>query len=331
MREKATARRVIDAARQAEAIGYAGNAPAAEAAEAAAAAMQAAAGTVGKPRNLTETYQRILDRADGTSSEPAGLRLGWYDVDAVTGGMKPGQLILVGGRPAMGKSTVGNNVARAVAWEQGKRALIAGMEMSHDEVWTRLLAEHAGVSLNKLLRLGGHGPDESDWQRLAKAEELIACGRLVVEDQDDRPNMGLADLRAAVRQHRPDVLIVDYLQLLREPAAENRQQAISKIARGLKLIAQLEHLPVVALCQLNRLVEHRADKRPGLTDLRESGSLEQEADVVILVHRPDYYDRESDRPGEAEFIVAKNRNGPTTIVTVAAQLHYARFADMAVA
>jgi replicative DNA helicase len=328
--DRATARRVIEAAAKATALGYSGQMDAADLAARCAAEMQSTVGSVRERDTDDELYQQILDIADGTSEAVKGWSYGFYDLDGAMVPLTAGQLVIIGGRPGMGKSVMGNSIAHHVAWRQGGKVLIAGLEMSRREVWQRLYAAHASVQLNRVLRLNGQGPEGGEWDRLAKAQELNHCERIVVEDQRSRPAMGLAELRAAIRQHRPDVVIVDYLQLLREPTAESRQQGVSKLCRGLKLLAQLEEVPIVALCQLNREVTGRADKRPGLTDLRESGSIEQEADVVILLHREDYYDSESAHPGEVEFIVAKQRNGPTFVMRAAAQLHYARFVDMAV-
>jgi replicative DNA helicase len=151
---------------------------------------------------------------------------------------------------------------------------------------------------------------------------------------DDSPNMSMMEIRAKCRrlkqQHDLRLVIIDYLQLMSSPKrVENRQQEVSELSRSLKLLAKELHVPVIALAQLNRGPEQRTDKRPMLSDLRESGSIEQDADVVILLHREDAYERESPRAGEADFIVAKHRNGPTTTVTVAFQGHYSRFVDMA--
>jgi replicative DNA helicase len=173
---------------------------------------------------------------------------------------------------------------------------------------------------------------DQDWTRLARRMGEVSSAPLFI---DDSPNMSLMEIRAKCRRlkqrHDLRLVVVDYLQLMSSPRrVENRQQEVSEFSRSLKLLAKELDVPVVALSQLNRGPEQRADKKPQLSDLRESGSLEQDADVVILLHREDAYERESPRAGEADLIVAKHRNGPTATVTVAFQGHYSRFVDMAV-
>ena len=172
---------------------------------------------------------------------------------------------------------------------------------------------------------------DDDWTRLARRMSEVANAPLFI---DDSPNMSMMEIRAKCRrlkqQHDLRLVIVDYLQLMTSPKrVENRQQEVSDLFRSLKLLAKELNVPVIAVAQLNRGPEQRTDKRPMLSDLRESGSIEQDSDVVILLHREDAYERESPRAGEADFIVAKHRNGPTTTVTVAFQGHYSRFVDMA--
>jgi replicative DNA helicase len=172
---------------------------------------------------------------------------------------------------------------------------------------------------------------DDDWTRLARRMSEVADAPLFI---DDSPNMSMMEIRAKCRRlkqrHDLKLVIIDYLQLMSSPKrVENRQQEVSELSRSLKLLAKELNVPVVALSQLNRGPEQRTDKRPMLSDLRESGSIEQDSDMVILLHREDAYERESPRAGEADFIVAKHRNGPTTTVTVAFQGHYSRFVDMA--
>jgi len=193
----------------------------------------------------------------------------------------------------------------------------------------RLLSAEAGIRLSHM-RAGTMG--EQDWQKIVRRMTEISDAPLFI---DDSPNMTMMEIRAKARRlkqrHDLKLIVVDYLQLMTSPKrVESRQQEVAELSRGLKLLAKEVECPVVAVSQLNRGPEQRTDKRPQLSDLRESGSIEQDADVVILLHRDDYYDRESPRAGEADFIVAKHRNGPTDTVTVAAQLHLSRFVDMAV-
>jgi replicative DNA helicase len=226
-------------------------------------------------------------------------------------------------------STASMDFARHAAVRHNMASAIFSLEMSKIEIVTRLLAAEARVPLH-VLRSGQLSDD--DWTRLARRMGEISEAPIFV---DDTPNMTLMEIRAKARRlrqrHDLKLVVVDYLQLMTSPKkVESRQQEVADLSRGLKLLAKEIECPVVAVSQLNRGPEQRTDKRPQLSDLRESGSIEQDADVVILLHRDDYYDKESPRAGEADFIVAKHRNGPTDVVTVAAQLHFSRFVDMAI-
>jgi replicative DNA helicase len=225
-------------------------------------------------------------------------------------------------------STLALDLARAAAVHAGLTTVIFSLEMSRNEITMRLLSAEARVALHAM-RTGQLGDD--DWTRLARRMSEVADSPLFI---DDSPNMSMMEIRAKCRRlkqrHDLRMVIVDYLQLMSSPKrVENRQQEVSELSRSLKLLAKELNVPVVALSQLNRGPEQRTDKRPMLSDLRESGSIEQDSDMVILLHREDAYERESPRAGEADFIVAKHRNGPTTTVTVAFQGHYSRFVDMA--
>jgi replicative DNA helicase len=226
-------------------------------------------------------------------------------------------------------STAGMDFARNAAIRHNMASAIFSLEMSKVEIVTRLLSAEARVPMH-VLRSGQLSDD--DWTKLARRMGEISEAPIFV---DDTPNMNLMEIRAKARRlkQRNDLrlIIVDYLQLMTSPKrVESRQQEVADLSRGLKLLAKEVECPVIAVSQLNRGPEQRTDKRPQLSDLRESGSIEQDADVVILLHRDDYYDKESPRAGEADFIVAKHRNGPTDTITVAAQLHMSRFVDMAV-
>jgi replicative DNA helicase len=225
-------------------------------------------------------------------------------------------------------STLALDLARASAVHAGLASVIFSLEMSRNEITMRLLSAEARVALQHM-RTGQLSDD--DWTRLARRMSEVADAPLFI---DDSPNMSMVEIRAKCRRlkqrHDLKLVIVDYLQLMSSPKrVENRQQEVSELSRSLKLLAKELNVPVVALSQLNRGPEQRTDKRPMLSDLRESGSIEQDSDMVILLHREDAYERESPRAGEADFIVAKHRNGPTTTVTVAFQGHYSRFVDMA--
>jgi replicative DNA helicase len=225
-------------------------------------------------------------------------------------------------------STLALDLARAAAVKHGQATVMFSLEMSRNEITMRLLSAEARVALHHM-RTGQLGED--DWTRLARRMSEVVDAPLYI---DDSPNMSMMEIRAKCRRlkqrHSLRLVIIDYLQLMSSPRrVENRQQEVSDMSRSLKLLAKELDVPVVAVSQLNRGPEQRNDKRPLLSDLRESGSIEQDSDVVILLHREDAYERESPRAGEADLIVAKHRNGPTATVTVAFQGHYSRFVDMA--
>jgi replicative DNA helicase len=237
-------------------------------------------------------------------------------------------MVVIAARPAIGKSTLALDLARAAAVKHRMPTVMFSLEMSRNEITMRLLSAEARVPLHAM-RTGQLG--EEDWTRLARRMSEVVDAPLFI---DDSPNMSMMEIRAKCRRlkqrHDLRMVIVDYLQLMSSPRrVENRQQEVSDMSRSLKLLAKEIDVPVVAISQLNRGPEQRNDKRPLLSDLRESGSIEQDSDVVILLHREDAYERESPRAGEADLIVAKHRNGPTTTVTVAFQGHYSRFIDMA--
>jgi replicative DNA helicase len=225
-------------------------------------------------------------------------------------------------------STLALDFARAAAIRHHMATVLFSLEMGRNEITMRLLSAEARVPM-QTMRAGQMNDD--DWSRLARRMSEVADAPLFI---DDSPNMSLMEIRAKCRRlkqrHDLKFVIVDYLQLMSSPRrVENRQQEVSDMSRSLKLLAKELEVPVVALSQLNRGPEQRTDKRPLLSDLRESGSIEQDSDVVILLHREDFYEPESARAGEADLIVAKHRNGPTATVTVAFQGHYSRFVDMA--
>jgi len=236
-------------------------------------------------------------------------------------------MIIVAARPAVGKSTLGLDIARHAAIHDNQTAVIFSLEMSKSEITMRMLSAEARVGLNSI-RSGQLSDDE--WSKLARRMGEISDAPLFI---DDSANLSMMEIRAKARRlkqrHNLKLVVIDYLQLMSSgKKVENRQQEVSEFSRQLKLMAKELDVPVIAISQLNRGPEQRTDKRPMLSDLRESGSIEQDADVVILLHRDDMYDSQN-RSGEADFIVAKHRNGPTRTITVSAQLHFARFFDMA--
>lgn len=277
--------------------------------------------------DLLEPTLNELEAIQGHDGTLSGVPTGFADLDALTNGLHSGQLIIVAARPAVGKSTLGLDLARSAAVRHGLATVIFSLEMSRSEITMRLLSAEARVSLQSMRT--GRLTDE-DWERLARRMGEVAGAPLFI---DDSPHLNIMEIRAKARRlkqrHDLRLVVLDYLQLMSSPKrVENRQQEVSEISRSCKLLAKELGVPVVAISQLNRASEQRSDKRPMLSDLRESGSLEQDADVVVLLHREDLYEKESARAGEADFIVAKHRNGPTDTVVVTFQGHYSRFMDM---
>lgn len=280
-------------------------------------------GVVSPAALVRETLEEI------GSDVQAGLMTGFADLDRLLNGLHPGQLLIIAGRPGMGKSVIGMDIARSVALRQGHAVQVCNLEMSRVEVMKRVLSAETRIPF---IRLRDESLAPHEWAQLTERGGAISEAPLFV---DDSPGQTLTTIRASARRmkqrHNIKLIVVDYLQLMTSGRrVESRQQEVSDLSRGLKLLAKELEVPVVAISQLNRGPEQRTDKRPQLSDLRESGSLEQDPDVVILLHRDDYYDKESPRAGEADFIVAKHRNGPTDTITVAAQLHTMRFVDMAI-
>jgi replicative DNA helicase len=270
-----------------------------------------------------------LDASMAGTGKMTGLPTGFTDLDALTNGFQPGQLIVVGARPAMGKSTLALDFARAASIKHGKTAAFFSLEMGRAELTQRLYSAEARVALHHI-RCGT--VTEEDLTRLARRTPDIEAAPLIIDDSAELTCLEVRSRARRMKQsHGLDLLIVDYLQLMRTGGrrAESRQQEVADMSRDFKLLAKELEIPVIALSQLNRGPEQRTEKRPQVSDLRESGSIEQDADMVILLHREDAYEKESPRAGEADLIVGKNRNGPTATITVAFQGHYSRFVDMA--
>jgi replicative DNA helicase len=274
-------------------------------------------------------------QADGDAEKPVGvISTGITDLDRILGGgYRRSEFVVLAGRPGMGKTVHAMDVARAVSFNNRDRRMpVFSLEMSQDELARRLISAQARVPLD-LVRTGHLGDD--DWTRIARMAGDTEDAPLHV---DVTPTLTMADIRSRARRVRRregdlQVVIIDFIQLLtaaKGTGRETREQQVAAMSRAGKLLAKELDALVIAVAQLNRGPEQRADKRPQLSDLRESGSLEQDANVVILLHRDDYYDKESPRSGEVDLIVAKNRGGPTDTITCAAQLHLARFVDMAV-
>jgi replicative DNA helicase len=282
---------------------------------------------------LSDIMEGALDEIESISNrsgQMSGVPTGFADLDSLTNGLHPGQMVILAARPAIGKSTLGLDLARSCSIKNGMASVIFSLEMGRNEITMRLLSAEARVALHHM-RSGTMTDD--DWARLARRMGEVSAAPLFI---DDSPNMSMMEIRAKCRRlkqrHDLRLVVVDYLQLMSHGGsrrAESRQQEVSELSRSLKLLAKELEVPIIAIAQLNRGPEQRTDKRPMMSDLRESGSLEQDADVVILLHREDAYERESPRAGEADLIVAKHRNGPTATITVAFQGHYSRFVDMA--
>ena len=321
-------RRLIEAGTRVVQLAYSGDGEAAEIAARALAEIEDAAATVSRHavRPIRDVVYAALDEAEHGTKR--GLSLPWADLDSLLNGISPGQLVYVAARPGVGKSLTGAGIAGHVALGLGLPALLVSMEMRAEDITLRLISAAAKVPLWALTH---QQATQDDWERVVKVAEPIASSPLVI---DYDPWCSLVSVRSRLREMQRDgaparVLVVDYLGLMEPPAAENRQNAVAALSRGLKRIAGEFMIPVIALAQLNRGPELRADHRPLLADLRESGAQEQDADVVILLHREDAYDRESPRAGEIDLIVAKNRTGPMATITAAFQGHYGRIKDMA--
>ena len=280
---------------------------------------------------LEELLQPTMDEIDAIASRGGsslGVPTGFADLDEVTNGLHPGQMIIVAARPGVGKSTLGLDWARSCSVKHGMTSVIFSLEMSRTEIVMRMLSAEARIRLQDMR--SGRMTDD-DWTRLARRMSEISEAPVFI---DDSPNMTMMEIRAKARRlkQRNDLklIVVDYLQLMTSgKRVESRQQEVSEFSRQLKLLAKELEVPVIAISQLNRGPEQRTDKRPMLADLRESGSLEQDADLVLLIHRPDAWERDDPRAGEADLIIAKHRAGPTATVSVAHQLHYSRFTDLA--
>jgi replicative DNA helicase len=274
---------------------------------------------------LLEPTLNEIEVASGRSDEMIGVPTGFIELDELTHGLHPGQMIVVAARPAVGKSTLGIDIARSASIKHGLATAVFSLEMSRTEITMRILSAEAQIQLQDL-RKGTLG--DVGWQKLARLSGEISEAPLFI---DDSPNMSLTEIRAKCRRlkqlHNLRLVVIDYLQLMSSgKKVESRQQEVSEFSRALKLLAKELEVPVIAISQLNRGPEQRTDKRPQMSDLRESGSIEQDADVVILLHRDK---SEPEREGEADVIVAKHRNGPTKDIVLAFQGHYSRFANMA--
>lgn len=333
VREQAILRRLVEAGTRIASMGYDADG---QEVDAVVDGAQAEIFAVTERRNtqdylsIGDVMEHTLEQVEASSNRDGqlvGIPTGFRELDELTGGLLAGQMVVIAARPAVGKSTLGLDIARAAAIGHNKASVIFSLEMSREEITKRMLSAEANVKLSNLTK-GPMGPN--DWERLAHTAARVSKAPLFI---DDSPNMSLMEIRAKCRrlkqQHNLQLVVVDYLQLMSSGRkVESRQQEVSEFSRALKLLAKEIEVPVIAISQLNRGSEQRTEKRPMLSDMRESGAIEQDADIVILLHRDDMYDRDN-RPGEADFIVAKHRSGPTDTIAVAFKRDFAHFADMA--
>jgi replicative DNA helicase len=286
----------------------------------------------GEMRSIEDVLHEEIDKLEELSRTDVGLTgtpSGFTDLDDLTGGFQPGNLIVLAARPSMGKSTLATNIAENAAIDHSKPVALFSLEMSETELAHRFIASQAKVSSDEL-RKGRVKADR--WPKVLRAVEKLAAAPIFIDDSSD---IGVLEMRAKARRlhARHDglgLIVVDYLQLVRpDGRADSRVEQVGQISRGLKILARELDIPVVAVSQLSRAVESRNPPIPMLSDLRESGQLEQDADVVMFVYREEYYDAESERLGEADIIFAKHRNGPIGKVTLTFLPRYPRFAGYA--
>jgi replicative DNA helicase len=332
VQEKAVLRRMVEVGTKIAQMGYAAEGDLEELINAAQADVYAV-GT----KALADQYSALstsidaavleMEIAEQSGDEMTGIATGFHELDDKTHGLHGGQMIIIAARPAVGKSTFALDISRNGAIKHNKPVLFFSLEMSKAEIAMRMLSAEAELNLSKM-RGGGLSAD--DWKKLAAVRGRINDAPLFI---DDSPNLTMIEIRAKSRRLKEslglEMIVIDYLQLLTSgKKVESRQQEVSEFSRGIKLLAKELNIPVIAIAQLNRNSEQKADKKPEISHLRESGSLEQDADVVILLHRPDQGQKDHPRVGEAEIILAKQRNGPTGEFVALFQGQYSRFVNM---
>lgn len=281
--------------------------------------------------SFSEALEETINEIDANSNRPDGVYgvpTDFIEFDELTGGLHGGQMIVIAARPGVGKSTLALDIARSAAIHHQMTTVFFSLEMSRTELAMRILSAEGKISMGRLKK---GDLDTEGWTNLATLQGRIDSAPLFI---DDSPNMTLMEIRAKCRRlkQRNDLklVVLDYLQLMSSgKKVESRQQEVSEFSRSLKLLAKELDVPVIALSQLNRGSEQRTDKRPMVSDLRESGSIEQDADMVILLHREDMYNPDSERVGEADMIIAKHRGGPTRTIPLAFSGKYSRFNNMA--
>lgn len=287
----------------------------------------------GGPESIKSVLVRAVEKIDAlyhNGDSITGLATGLSDLDEMTSGLQPSDLVIVAGRPSMGKTTLVMNMAEHAAIKSGKPVLVFSMEMPSDSLAMRMMSSLGRIDQHKI-RTGKL--DDDDWPRVTSAVHMLSEAPLFI---DDTPALSPSEMRARARRLAKEhgsvgLIVVDYLQLMKIPGfnAENRTAEISEISRSLKSLAKELQAPVIALSQLNRSLEQRADKRPVMSDLRESGAIEQDADLICFIYRDEVYNEDSPDKGTAEIIIAKQRNGPIGKVRVAFIGKYTRFEDLA--
>ena len=278
-------------------------------------------------RQVVLNALNTIEKASQTKGTVTGIPTGFVDLDYKTSGLQPSDLILVAARPSMGKTAFVLNMAQYMAFRKDRSVAIFSLEMSKEQLVNRLFALESKVD-SQSIRTGNL--QDEDWAKLIEGAGIIGNSRLII---DDTPGISISELRSKCRKFKLeqglDVVIIDYLQLMTGSGrgSDSRQQEISDISRALKGVARELNVPVVALSQLSRAVEKRDDKRPMLSDLRESGAIEQDADVVMFIYRDDYYHKDTENKNMAEIIIAKQRNGPIGTVNLVWMPEYTRFVN----
>lgn len=268
-----------------------------------------------------------IEQAAKNKGSVTGISTGFIDLDYKTSGFQPSDLILIAARPSMGKTAFVLNIAQNMAFKENKTVAVFSLEMSKEQLVNRLLSLESRVD-SQAIRTGNLS--DEDWSKLIEGAGIIGKSKLII---DDTPGISINELRSKCRKYKLEhdlgIIIIDYLQLMvGSKRTDSRQQEISDISRSLKEVARELHVPVVALSQLSRAVEQRPEHRPMLSDLRESGAIEQDADVVMFIYRDDYYNKDTDRPNIAEIIIAKQRNGPIGTIELVWLPNYTKFANM---
>ena len=279
-------------------------------------------------RQIVMNAMDSIEKASHNKGNVTGVATGFLDLDYRTAGMQPSDLILVAARPSMGKTAFVLNIAQYVAFKQAKTVAIFSLEMSKEQLVNRLFSMESKVD-SQHLRTGNLS--DVEWEKLIESAGAIGKSNLII---DDTPGISISELRSKCRkyklEHNLEMIIIDYLQLMSGSgrSTDSRQQEISDISRSLKALARELHVPVIALSQLSRAVEQRPDHRPMLSDLRESGAIEQDADVVMFIYRDDYYNKDTEKKGIAEIIIAKQRNGPIGTVELVWLPDFTKFANL---